>query len=148
MMKVWYAGTLACFYAFGAAVAAPFTPVGVKLAIKVAPVVEVKAARPEVEATLTLTNAALNDAELSVRHSCLIGQWQVVDARKVRVNGTDICPATVAPQYRTLAGGESFSETLHLTLAGRELRENETYVLNYRYWDIPVEASFKIKIVK
>lgn len=147
-MRLVYAGICACVLVLSGAFAAPFVPPGVKLAVKVAPVVQVNVARPMVEATLTLTNSALTDAELSVRNTCLIGQWQVVDARKVRVSGTGGCPATIDPQYHTIAGGESFSETLSLSLVGRELRENETYVLKYRYWDVPVETKFKIKLVK
>ncbi|MGB8601551.1 MAG: hypothetical protein WCD42_05070 [Rhizomicrobium sp.] len=146
-MKYLFGAVIACAAVCGAAMAG-FTPAGVKLALKVVPVVEVRLAKPEVAATLTLSNAAIADTDLNVGNPCKIRQWQVVDARQVRVGGQDGCSNVTQPQYRTLLGGESVSETVMLPLTGVDLRENETYVLRYRYWDIPVEARFKIKLVK
>lgn len=146
-MRYLFGAVVACTAVCSAAMAG-FTPAGVKLAANVSAVVDVRLSKPVVAVTLTLSNAAIADAELNVGNACKIRQWQVVDARQVRVGGVGDCSNVTQPQYRTLVGGESVSETVMLPLTGDNLRENETYVLRYRYWDIPVEAKFKIKLVK
>lgn len=148
-MKLFFV-PVAAFVATGVLVvpAGAFTPQGVRLKVSVPPVVEVHPGKAEVPVTLTLSNSAVADAELRVMNPCSVRQWVVQDARAVSVGQAEVCTRDADPQSRVVAGGESVVESLTVPVRPQMLRENETYVLQYRFWDIPVTAKFKIKLVK
>lgn len=136
---------LSCSFLFSSVV---FASNGVKLRAKVPTLVEVNLNKPEVPVTLTLSNSAITDVELRALNLCSVRLWKVLDGRAVSVGEAPACSLDPAPEFRVLAGGESVVEEVVVPIRPQMLRENETYVLQYRFWGLPVEAKFKIRLVK
>jgi hypothetical protein len=122
----------------------------VTLTAKIAPVVVLPAGQDEVAVPvkLTLANASDRAVTLISSNRCEIRIWNVTDSKGTDVENHGICYMIYAPQSNTLAAGERQRATEKITLRAANYREGETYTLHYRFWGVPAEAKFTVKVAK
>ncbi len=119
----------------------------VTLTVKIAPVVVLPVGQENVTVPVTLTLANVSDQAVTLQASnnCEVHIWKVMDSKGVVVTDHGMCMMIYQPQSDTLTPGERQTADASISLRAADYRVGETYMLDYRFWNISSEAKFAVK---